>query len=71
MKVTAPDLLQLGVIDEIIKEPEGGAHRDYDASAKAVKEAILKHLRELVKIPTKKLLEQRMEKFSKMGAWVE
>ncbi len=71
MKVTAPDLLQLGVIDEIIKEPEGGAHRDYDASARAVKEAILKHLRELVKIPTKKLLEQRMEKFSKMGAWVE
>lgn len=71
MKVTAPDLLNLGVIDEIIKEPEGGAHRDYDASAKAVTEAILKHLRELVKIPTKKVLEQRMEKFSKMGAWVE
>ncbi|RLD16110.1 acetyl-CoA carboxylase carboxyl transferase subunit alpha [candidate division KSB1 bacterium] len=71
MKVTAPDLLNLGVIDEIIKEPEGGAHRDYDAAAKAVKEAILKHLRELVKIPTEKLLEQRMEKFSKMGAWVE
>ncbi len=71
MKVTAPDLLNLGVIDEIIKEPEGGAHRDYDASARAVKEAILKHLRELVKIPKDKLIEQRMEKFSKMGAWVE
>ncbi len=71
MKVTAPDLLNLGIIDEIIKEPEGGANRDYDAAANAVKEAILRHLRELVKIPTKKLLEQRMEKFSKMGAWTE
>ncbi len=71
MKVTAPDLLNLGIIDEIIKEPEGGANRDYDAAANAVKEAILRHLRELVKIPTDKLLEQRMEKFSKMGAWTE
>lgn len=71
MKVTAPDLLELGIIDEIIKEPEGGAHRDHDAAAKLVKKAILKHLRKLVKIPTEKLLEQRMEKFSKMGEWVE
>ncbi len=71
MKVTAPDLLNLGIIDEIIKEPEGGAHRDHDAAAQFVKKAILKHLRQLIKIPTKKLLEQRMEKFSKMGAWVE
>ncbi len=71
MKVTAPDLLKLGIIDEIIKEPEGGAHRDYDLAAKLVKEAILKHLRELRKIPVKKLLEQRLQKFSKMGAWKE
>ncbi|NOX89511.1 MAG: acetyl-CoA carboxylase carboxyltransferase subunit alpha [Calditrichaeota bacterium] len=71
MKVTAPDLLKLKIIDEIIKEPEGGAHRDYDLAANVVKEAILKHLRELVKIPPKKLIEQRMEKFSKMGAWKE
>ncbi len=71
MKVTAPDLLKLGIIDEIIKEPEGGAHRDYDLAARLVKEAILKHLRELRKMPVKKLLEQRLQKFSKMGAWKE
>ncbi|MCD6374960.1 MAG: acetyl-CoA carboxylase carboxyltransferase subunit alpha [Caldisericaceae bacterium] len=71
MKVTAPDLLKFGIIDEIIKEPEGGAHVDPDLAAKFVKEAILKHLKQLIKIPTKKLLQQRLEKFSKMGAWKE
>ncbi len=71
MKVTAPDLLEFGIIDEIIKEPEGGAHNDPDLAAKFVKEAIVKHLRELIKIPTNKLLKQRLEKFSKMGAWKE
>ncbi len=71
MKVTAQDLLKFGIIDEMIQEPEGGAHNDPDLAAKFVKEAILKHLKELVKIPKKKLLTQRLEKFSKMGAWQE
>ena len=71
MKVTAPDLLNFGIIDEIIREPEGGAHVDPDLAARFVKEAILKHLKELIKIPIKKLLQQRIEKFSKMGAWKE
>ncbi|MHB2153856.1 acetyl-CoA carboxylase carboxyltransferase subunit alpha [Calditrichota bacterium GD2] len=71
MKVTAPDLLRFGIIDEIIKEPEGGAHNDPDLAARFVKEAVLKHLKELIKIPTDKLLEQRLEKFAKMGAWKE
>jgi acetyl-CoA carboxylase carboxyl transferase subunit alpha len=71
MKVTANDLLHLKIVDEIIPEPEGGAHTDPQKAAEIVKEVILKHLKELLKIPVKKLIEQRIEKFSKMGAWRE
>ncbi|MGD9897956.1 MAG: acetyl-CoA carboxylase carboxyltransferase subunit alpha [Calditrichaceae bacterium] len=71
MKVTAPDLLSLNIIDEIVKEPEGGAHHDYDMAASLLKKSIIKHLGELMKIPTEELIEQRIEKFSKMGAWKE
>lgn len=71
MKVTAKDLLELNVIDNIIQEPEGGAHRDPDRAAEIVKTQILKTLAELSKLPVDKLLEQRMEKFSKMGFWSE
>ena len=71
MRVTAPDLVELDVIDEVISEPEGGAHKDAKASANALKKSILKHLDELTKIPSAKLIEQRIEKFSKMGAWSE
>lgn len=71
MKVTAPDLVELKVVDDVIKEPEGGAHKDHILATAAVKKSILKHLDELVKIAPKKLIEQRIEKFSKMGAWTE
>ena len=71
MKVTAPDLVELDVVDEVIDEPEGGAHRDFKVAAMAVKKSILKHLDELIKIPENRLIEQRIEKFSKMGAWTE
>lgn len=71
MKVTATDLVDLKIVDEIIKEPVGGAHEDYDQAAEYVKKAILKHLKQLIKIPQEKLIEQRIEKFSKMGDWVE
>lgn len=71
MKVTAEDLKKLGIIDEIIREPEGGAHHNPVEAIKIVKAAILKHLRELAKIPTVELIDQRIEKFSKMGAWKE
>ncbi len=71
MKVTADDMKELGVIDEIIQEPEGGAHVDHELSASFVKERILANLRELMKIPLDQLLEQRLEKFSKMGLWKE
>jgi acetyl-CoA carboxylase carboxyl transferase subunit alpha len=71
MRVTAPDLVELDVVDEVIKEPEGGAHRDIVVAAEAVKKSILKHLNELSKVPVKKLIENRIEKFSKMGSWTE
>jgi acetyl-CoA carboxylase carboxyl transferase subunit alpha len=71
MKVTAPDLLDLNVIDRIIEEPEGGAHRDPDKAAEIVKSEILTSLTELSKIPVDKLLEMRVDKFSKMGYWNE
>lgn len=71
MKVIAPDLVELKIVDEVINEPEGGAHRDFQQAANAVKKSILHHLEELTKIPVNKLIEQRIEKFSKMGAWKE
>ena len=71
MKVTATDMKELGVIDEVVKEPEGGAHLDPDLAASIVKETILRHLKELLEIPAAQLLEQRVEKFSKMGFWKE
>ena len=71
MKVTAEDLLDLNVIDKIVKEPEGGAHRDPDKAAQIVKSELLRELTELSAIPVDKLLEMRVEKFSKMGYWNE
>ena len=71
MKVTAEDLLDLNVIDKILPEPEGGAHRDPDETAKIIKSEILLTLGELSKIPVDKLLEMRVEKFSRMGHWDE
>lgn len=71
MKVTAPDLVDLKIIDELIKEPEGGAHYKPDEAAAIVKETILRHLKELLQIPADELIDQRIEKFSKMGSWKE
>ena len=71
MKVTAEDLLDLQIIDKIIPEPKGGAHRDPDESALNVKKEIVANLNELMNLPVEKLLENRIEKFAKMGAWTE
>ncbi len=67
LKITAADLKKLGVIDDIIPEPAGGAGKDPKAAAKAVKKAILAALKELAKIPADKLPETRYEKFRAMG----
>ncbi|MCR4437566.1 MAG: acetyl-CoA carboxylase carboxyltransferase subunit alpha [bacterium] len=71
MKVTAPDLLKMGVIDRIIPEPAGGAHRNPQEAAALVKEAILEELPPLEKLPPEELVRLRIEKFARMGAWQE
>jgi acetyl-CoA carboxylase carboxyl transferase subunit alpha len=71
LKLTAPDLLDLGVIDEILPEPPGGAHRDWDAAAAALHEAVGRHLDELGRIPLDELLDARYRKYRAMGAWTE
>jgi acetyl-CoA carboxylase carboxyl transferase subunit alpha len=69
LKLTAPDLKELKVIDGVIPEPLGGAHRDHDVSAEAVKKQILVSLKRLKKLKPEKLIEQRIEKYASMGAW--
>lgn len=71
MRVTAYDLGELGIADEIVPEPIGGAHRDYDTAAKYVKEAIIRHLKELSQIPVDELVEKRIRKYGMMGSWDE
>lgn len=71
LKLTAQDLHKLKVIDEIIKEPLGGAHRDYITTAENVKDAIFRHLSELKKISPDRLFEYRCEKFMSMGVFTE
>jgi len=71
LKLTARDLLKLEIIDEAVKEPLGGAHRDPAAAAKSLQSAIKKHLRELMALNTKQLLAARQEKFRKMGLFSE
>jgi acetyl-CoA carboxylase carboxyl transferase subunit alpha len=67
LKLTAESLLELGVIDEIIKEPSGGAHRSYSEALPAVKETILRHLEKLSKVSGRKLTERRFDKYAKIG----
>jgi acetyl-CoA carboxylase carboxyl transferase subunit alpha len=71
MKITAKSLLELGVIDAIIPEPLGGAHRDPQKTCEEVKNALLKYLKEFATYPTAKLLAKRFEKFSAMGKFNE
>jgi acetyl-CoA carboxylase carboxyl transferase subunit alpha len=67
LKITAKSLLQLKIIDEIIPEPLGGAHRDYATTMKATRKTLLKHLTSLEKIAPKKLISRRFDKFAAMG----
>ncbi|MBP7216138.1 MAG: acetyl-CoA carboxylase carboxyltransferase subunit alpha [Candidatus Omnitrophica bacterium] len=71
LKLTGKDLLQMGIIDEIIAEPLGGAHRDPEKAANNVKDVIQKHLKALGSLSKEELLKQRYEKFRAMGAFIE
>jgi acetyl-CoA carboxylase carboxyl transferase subunit alpha len=69
MKLVAPDLKQLGLIDDVIAEPVGGAHHDHQATAAAFQETLIRHLAELAALPVATLLEQRYAKFRNFGEW--
>jgi acetyl-CoA carboxylase carboxyl transferase subunit alpha len=71
MKLVAPDLMELGLIDGVISEPVGGAHHDHAAMAVSFRERISKELDHLCSLSTEKLLEQRYDKFRKFGEWNE
>ncbi len=71
LKLTAPDLLEQGIIDRIISEPFGGAHKDHKEAAENLKTAIIEELDELIKIKPDKLVDNRIEKFGKMGVFTE
>jgi acetyl-CoA carboxylase carboxyl transferase subunit alpha len=71
LKLNARELVELGVIDGVIAEPIGGAHHDHEAAANFLKDAIVGALQELVKVPTDKLLDQRYDKFRRMGVIAE
>ncbi|WP_420798820.1 acetyl-CoA carboxylase carboxyltransferase subunit alpha [Geothrix limicola] len=68
LKLTAPHLLELGVIDGIVKEPLGGAHSDFDAAAASLKEAIIEAFSELSELSAEQLVEERYQKFARMGS---
>lgn len=69
LKLTAKDLLELDVVDEVVPEPLGGAHKDYDETAATLKKAILKNLDKLCEIKVSDLLEARYKKYRKMGVF--
>ena len=71
MKITAADLKDLQVVDEIVKEPLGGAHRDHEAMAITLKEAVSRNLKELKTLSADELIEQRYQKFRKMSRFME
>jgi acetyl-CoA carboxylase carboxyl transferase subunit alpha len=71
LKLTAADLSRLGVIDEIVKEPLGGAHRDPGGMARILKEVVERHLKELEKMGEEELLSLRYEKFRRMGTFID
>jgi len=71
LKLTAQDLKELGIIDEIIPEPLGGAHRNWQVCFSSVKEAISRHLGELLELKGEELLERRYQKYKKMGVFLE
>ncbi|MBF0706266.1 acetyl-CoA carboxylase carboxyl transferase subunit alpha [Alkalihalobacillus hwajinpoensis] len=69
MKITAPDLKELNVIDEIIPEVKGGAHRNMGEQAKAIHSALVKSLEELTQLSKQELVNQRYEKYRNIGQY--
>ncbi len=71
LKITASDLRELDVIDDVVPEPLGGAHEDFEATTSALQETLRSHLAELDRFGPDERREARWAKFARMGAWVE
>lgn len=71
LRITAPDLYELRVVDEIIPEPPGGAHADWDVTIANVRESLVRQLEELRRLKPEKLVRRRREKFLRMGRFEE
>ena len=71
LRLTAPDLFELRVIDEIVPEPPGAAHSDHAAAAHTLQEALNRHLEELRKLRPEKLVRRRRQKYLRLGQWAE
>jgi acetyl-CoA carboxylase carboxyl transferase subunit alpha len=70
LKITAPDLLQLGVVDEVVEEPAGGAHQDHDEAAARLDRVLWAHLSELERMSAEELVDDRYRRFRKLGAYL-
>lgn len=71
LKITAHELLKMGIVDDVVAEPLGGAHRDYDATAQNIHQALAKALKPLKSLATTDRLEKRYHKYRSMGRFVE
>ena len=71
LRLTGTDMLKFGLVDEVIPEPLGGAHWDYDQAAEMLKNFLLPTIEALEKIPAQERVNNRIEKFGKMGFWEE
>ena len=69
MKVSSQDLLEMGICDQIIPEPLGGAHNNYDLMAKRIKDVIINEINNLNKINSSALINQRIIKYEQIGSW--
>jgi acetyl-CoA carboxylase carboxyl transferase subunit alpha len=71
LRITAPDLYELRIVDEIVPEPPGGAHANHEVTATAVRDALVRHVDELRRLKPDKLVRRRREKFLRMGQYLE
>ena len=69
MKLVAPDLMKLGLIDDVIDEPTGGAHHDHQATADAFSDKVISHIEQLSALSIEQLLNERYAKFRNFGEW--
>jgi acetyl-CoA carboxylase carboxyl transferase subunit alpha len=71
LRLTASDIRALGIVDELVEEPMGGAHWDMAATAEALRATLRRHLERLERLPERDLLDRRLEKYLSMGVVIE